>query len=138
VGSAPAVGAPGRTIPQPADDLLTVAALEMVWYMQNQFLRLADWAGRAHALEIRVGRVEITLRRRIAPLLATKHRPTKLKMAGTLATPLPVEVIPRPKSGFLLPVWRWLAAASGQGGGRGDYDWRIWAQAVHQHHTGTL
>jgi asparagine synthase (glutamine-hydrolysing) len=127
-----------ETIPQPADDFLTVSALEMVWYMRNQLLRVADWAGMAHSLEIRVPLVDIMLLRQVAPLLATKHRPTKMDMAGTLATPLPAEVLQRPKSGFLVPVQRWLAAAGGQARGRGDHDWRMWAQAVYQHHTGTL
>ena len=124
-----------ETIPQPAEDFLTVSALEMVWYMRNQLLRVADWAGMAHSLEIRVPLVDIMLLRQVVPLLATKHRPTKLDMAGTLATPLPAEVLQRPKSGFLVPVQRWLAAASGQGGGRGDHDWRAWARLVYRHHT---
>ena len=127
-----------ETIPHPSEDFLTVSALEMVWYMRNQLLRVADWAGMAHSLEIRVPLVDIVLLRQVAPLLATKYRPTKLDMAGTLATPLPPEVLNRPKSGFLVPVQRWLAAASGQGGGRGDHDWRMWAKAVYQHHTTTL
>ena len=124
-----------ETIPHPSEDFLTVSALEMVWYMRNQLLRVADWAGMAHSLEIRVPLVDIVLLRQVAPLLATRHRPTKLDMANTLATPLPGEVLHRPKSGFLVPVQRWLAAASGQGGGRGDHDWRMWAKAVYQHHT---
>ena len=124
-----------ETIPHPAEDFLTVSALEMVWYMRNQLLRVADWAGMAHSLEIRVPLVDIVLLRQVAPLLAARPRPTKLDMAGTLATPLPAEVLNRPKSGFLVPVQRWLAAASGQGGGRGDHDWRMWAKAVYQHHT---
>ena len=124
-----------ETIPRPSEDFLTVSALEMVWYMRNQLLRVADWAGMAHSLEIRVPLVDIALLRQVAPLLATRHRPTKLDMAGTLNPPLPAEVLNRPKSGFLVPVQRWLAAASGQAGGRGDHDWRRWAQAVYQHHT---
>ena len=78
-----------------------------------------DWAGMAHSLEIRVPLVDIVLLRQVAPMLATKHRPTKLDMAGTLATPLPAEVLHRPKSGFLAPVQRWLAAASAQGAAKG-------------------
>jgi asparagine synthase (glutamine-hydrolysing) len=127
-----------ETIPHPTEDFLTVSALEMVWYMRNQLLRVADWAGMAHSLEIRVPLVDIVLLRQVAPLLATRHRPTKLDMAGTLATPLPAEVLHRPKSGFLVPVQRWLAAASGQGDGRGDHDWRAWARQVYQHHISNL
>ena len=35
-------------------DRLKVSALELTWYMRNQLLRDADWAGMAHSLEIRV------------------------------------------------------------------------------------
>jgi hypothetical protein len=108
-----------ETIPHPSEDFLTVSALEMVWYMGNQILRVADWAGMAHSLEIRVPLVDIVLLRKVAPLRATKHCPTKLDMAGTLVTPWPAEVINRPKSGFLVPVQRWLAAASCQGAAEG-------------------
>ncbi len=125
------------TIPRIPEDFLKVAALEMVWYMRNQLLRVADWAGMAHSLEIRVPLVDMALLRRVAPLLATDQRPGKLDMAGTLQTPLPEAVLKRPKSGFLVPVQRWLAAASGSGGGKGDHDWRAWAQTVYQHHTTT-
>lgn len=38
-----------------------VAALEMSWYMRNQLLRDADWAGMAHSLEIRTPLVDATL-----------------------------------------------------------------------------
>ena len=127
-----------ETIPHPSEDFLTVSALEMVWYMRNQLLRVADWAGMAHSLEIRVPLVDIVLLRKVAPLLATKHRPTKLDMAGTLATPLPPEVLNRPKSGFLVPVQRWLATAMSPQGGKADHNWRGWAQAVYKHHTTTL
>jgi asparagine synthase (glutamine-hydrolysing) len=125
-----------ETIPDAPEDFLKVAALEMVWYMRNQLLRVADWAGMAHSLEIRVPLVDIVLLRKIAPLLASNHRPGKLDMAGTLATPLPEAVLQRAKSGFFVPVQRWLAAAPTPRAGNGDHDWRTWAQAVYQHFTG--
>ncbi len=42
-------------------DRLAVSALEMQWYMRNQLLRDADWAGMAHSLEIRVPLVDLQL-----------------------------------------------------------------------------
>jgi asparagine synthase (glutamine-hydrolysing) len=128
----------GETIPDIPEDFLKVSALEMVWYMRNQLLRVADWAGMAHCLEIRVPLVDIVLLRQVAPLLATHLRPAKLDMAGRLTPPLPEEVLKRPKSGFLVPVNRWLASAVSPGGGKGDHNWRLWAQAVYKHHTTTL
>jgi asparagine synthase (glutamine-hydrolysing) len=127
-----------ETIPDAPEDFLKVSALEMVWYMRNQLLRVADWAGMAHSLEIRVPLVDIVLLRKIAPLIASNYRPGKLDMAGTLATPLPDAVLRRAKSGFFVPVQRWLAAASSPGVGNRDHDWRAWAQAVYQHHTTAL
>ena len=126
-----------ETIPHPSEDFLKVSALEMVWYMRNQLLRVADWAGMAHSLEIRVPLVDMVLLRKIAPLLAGNQRPGKLDMAGTLATPLPDEVLQRAKSGFLVPVRRWLAPAPSPLGANRDHDWRAWAQVVYKHHTTT-
>ncbi len=125
-----------ETLPDAPEDFLKVSALEMVWYMRNQLLRVADWAGMAHSLEIRVPLVDIVLLRKIAPLLASNYRPGKLDMAGTLATPLPDAVLKRAKSGFFVPVRRWLAAAPSQRVGNRDHDWRAWARLVYRHHTG--
>jgi asparagine synthase (glutamine-hydrolysing) len=131
-----------ETVPRVPEDYLKVAALEMVWYMRNQLLRVADWAGMAHSLEIRVPLVDIVLLRQVAPLLATHLRPGKLDMARRLTPPLPEEVLVRPKSGFLVPVNRWLTAAVSPGGGqgddKGDHNWRLWALAVYKHHIANL
>jgi asparagine synthase (glutamine-hydrolysing) len=125
-----------ETIPDTPEEFLKVSGLEMVWYMRNQLLRVADWAGMAHSLEIRVPLVDIVLLRKIAPLLASHYRPGKLDMAGTLETPLPEAVLQRAKSGFFVPVRRWLAGTSSQGVSNRDHDWRGWAQAVYKHYTG--
>jgi asparagine synthase (glutamine-hydrolysing) len=124
-----------ETIPHISGDFLKVSALEMIWYMRNQLLRVADWAGMAHSLEIRVPLVDMTLLRKIGPLLASDHRPGKLDMAATLENPLPDEVLQRTKSGFLVPVSRWLASASSPNMFKSDHNWRSWAQAVYKHYT---
>jgi asparagine synthase (glutamine-hydrolysing) len=126
-----------ETIPRIRGDFLKVSALEMIWYMRNQLLRVADWAGMANSLEIRVPLVDITLLRKIGPLLASNHRPGKLEMAATLDKPLPDEVLKRTKSGFLVPVNRWLAATSSRNWSKRDHNWRSWAQTVYKHHTST-
>ncbi|MHB1688302.1 MAG: asparagine synthase (glutamine-hydrolyzing) [Ignavibacteriaceae bacterium] len=87
---------------------LKISALEMSWYMRNQLLRDADWAGMAHSLEIRVPFVDIELFRSVAPLLPVKHPPTKLDMADCPAKPLPDEILNRQKTGFSVPVREWL------------------------------
>src|SRR5207245_3311537 len=79
---------------------LRVSLLEMTWYMRNQLLRDADWAGMAHSLEIRVPFVDVELFRRLVPLLLADSPPTKLDMALTPKLPLPEAVLHRSKSGF--------------------------------------
>lgn len=116
---------------------LKVSALEMTWYMRQQLLRDADWAGMAHSLEIRVPLVDLELLRQVAPLLALKERPTKIDLGLTPDRPLPEEVLGREKSGFSIPIPQWLAEARDHRElpqGRGL---RGWAQLVYRHHAGT-
>jgi asparagine synthase (glutamine-hydrolysing) len=94
-------------------DLLTsprgkISALELCWYMRHQLLRDSDWAGMGHSLEIRVPLVDVSLFRKIAPLLVSPTPPTKLDMALSLSRSLPDPVLLRPKTGFTVPVRDWL------------------------------
>ena len=111
-----------------------VAALEMAWYMRNQLLRDADWAGMAHSLEIRVPFVDAQLFRSLAPHLGRPGGPDKGAMARTPATPLPGAVLARPKSGFSIPVRDWLHGDAGNG--RGERGLRGWARRVYREATG--
>ena len=109
-----------------------VSALELVWYMRGQLLRDADWAGMAHSLEIRTPLVDAALLAALAPLIAGPTPPTKQDMAQTPATVMPAAILDRPKTGFQIPVRRWLvaghAAAAGAAGERGL---RGWARTVY-------
>lgn len=109
-----------------------VSALEMEWYMRNQLLRDADWAGMAHSLEIRVPLVDVELLRTIAPLFK-KNLPTKLDMALTPGKALPNEILNRRKTGFSVPVHEWLlqegVAQNTERGLRG------WAKTVYAANT---
>ncbi|MGA7576869.1 MAG: asparagine synthase (glutamine-hydrolyzing) [Desulfobaccales bacterium] len=115
---------------------LRVSALEMAWYMRQQLLRDADWAGMAHSLEIRVPLVDLELLRRVAPLLAMREPPTRLDMARTPTRPLPEEVLNRGKTGFSIPVQQWLAEAEGHEELSRQRGLRGWARFVYRHHTG--
>jgi asparagine synthase (glutamine-hydrolysing) len=108
---------------------LIVSALEVAWYMRNQLLRDADWAGMAHSLEIRVPLVDIELLRNIAPLLAMKHMPTKTVMAQSLNKQLPGKVLQRRKTGFSVPVRDWLIQK--QTSGAAERGLRGWARRVY-------
>jgi asparagine synthase (glutamine-hydrolysing) len=105
-----------------------VAALEMSWYMKNQLLRDADWAGMAHSLEIRVPLVDWTLFRALAGRLGRPGGPSKQDMAAAPATPLPDAILTRPKTGFTVPVGDW--AGGTERGLRG------WARRVYGEFTG--
>jgi asparagine synthase (glutamine-hydrolysing) len=101
-------GSLARTVRGVANTHLKVTALESTWYMRNQLLRDADWAGMAHGLEIRVPLVDLTLLRNVAPLIAAGIPVTKQTMASAPAKRLPNAVLNRPKSGFFVPVKSWL------------------------------
>lgn len=105
-----------------------VAALEMCWYMRNQLLRDADWAGMAHSLEIRTPLVDSWL---FAGLGKANH--TKLDMARTPNPPLPKAILSRRKTGFFTPVPEWLGDQSGS---EREIGLRGWAKRVFAAQTG--
>jgi asparagine synthase (glutamine-hydrolysing) len=125
-----------------------IAALEMGWYMRNQLLRDADWAGMAHSLEIRVPLVDSHLFARLAARLGRPGGPDKQALARSPDIALPAAVLNRPKTGFFVPVHDWLradgaspAAGSPDGGppdrgppdrGPPDRGLRGWARRVYR------
>jgi asparagine synthase (glutamine-hydrolysing) len=123
--------------PDPGSDIGRVCALESQHYMRNQLLRDADWAGMAHSLEIRVPLVDGTLLKSLAPsIVALKPGAGKAALARTPSIPLPVEIVNRAKTGFVVPTGAWMNAAAetrrGQTGRalpRGVVS-RRWSQAV--------
>lgn len=95
--------------PDPGSDLARVATLESSFYLRNQLLRDADWAGMAHSLEIRVPFVDRTLLEEVS---AHMHGAEKGEAKGALARapelPLPAEVAGREKTGFVVPTDKWM------------------------------
>jgi asparagine synthase (glutamine-hydrolysing) len=112
-------------------DRTRLTALEIDFYMRNQLLRDADWAGMAHSLEIRTPLVDAELLRRLAPLLAGAQPPSKLDMAR--ATPLARmhDVLARPKTGFTVPIRDWLMASAAHPSK--ERGLRGWAKEVFRH-----
>ena len=108
-----------------ADAFVAMAALEASNYLRNQLLRDSDWASMAHSLELRVPLVDYTLLTTIAPLLAAgdPNRPPrgggKALLAQAPALGLPVGLARRPKTGFGIPMERWLAGCAALDGWRG-------------------
>ena len=102
-----------------------VSAMETSWYMRNQLLRDADWAGMAHSLEIRTPLVDAELFATVAGWQATKQ-----EMAATPARSLPKSVLRRKKTGFFVPVHAWLSGGDDEfAGARGL---RGWARRVYR------
>lgn len=125
--------APLANLEETADGLSTprqkVSALEACWYMRNQLLRDADWAGMAHSVEIRVPFVDSVLLEGLAPSLASAQPATKRDMTAAAPRPLPPEILARPKSGFVVPVRDWL---SGETDGANERGLRSWARQVYE------
>ncbi len=113
---------------------LKVTALELCWYMRNQLLRDADWAGMAHSLEIRVPLVDIVLLESLLPLLASATPPGKRDMANTPRRQLPPAVLDRPKTGFSVPMRAWLLGDSAPAGTESIS--RAWASRVYRSFAG--
>lgn len=96
--------------PDPQTPFARVATLEASLYMRNQLLRDADWAGMSHSLEIRVPLVDVKLLKSVAPALVTESAQFNGKhlLAQAPAIPLPQAVRQRAKTGFTVPIGKWL------------------------------
>jgi len=107
---------------------LAISALEMQWYMKNQLLRDADWAGMAHSLEIRVPFVDMALLGQFVEIPSLDPMQEKHLIARTVAPTLPEAVLNRPKTGFSVPIHKWL----NPGGNHKIGDHRDWAKVLYQ------
>jgi len=113
-----------------------LVALESTWYMRNQLLRDADWASMAHSLEVRVPFVDHVLLETLAPLIAGASPPDKADMLAPFQARLPAAVAARSKTGFGIPVHRWLAEAHPVGAAQSpglQRGLRPWAMHVYMH-----
>jgi len=121
-------------VPMPRDAFARVATMEASLYMRNQLLRDTDWASMAHSLEVRTPLVDPVLLKRIAALGAPAPGAlAKYELALAPLTPLPAAVTGRNKTGFGVPVSRWISgeAASHSVGPYGSA--RQWARRIAAH-----
>ncbi|MCC7040797.1 MAG: asparagine synthase (glutamine-hydrolyzing) [Burkholderiales bacterium] len=109
--------------PLSQDPRLALGQIESTTYLRNQLLRDSDWASMDHGVELRTPLVDARLLRQVQPYLPDFRRfPNKELLARTPANPLPDSVLRRRKTGFGVPVARWLAprlTPSGESGSRG-------------------
>jgi asparagine synthase (glutamine-hydrolysing) len=138
------IGLIGGTLEHgPTSSFGSVATLESSLYLRNQLLRDADWAGMAHSLEIRTPLVDSILLRRIAPILARRHRPSgKSLLANAPRRPLPSEIANRQKTGFGIPIRFWARNAAPElfdvAGGDARLWSRCWARGIFAMHSRTM
>jgi asparagine synthase (glutamine-hydrolysing) len=76
--------------------------------MRNQLLRDVDWASMAHSVEVRTPLVDIKLFEFVVRYLRYGYSFTKHDMANTANIPLSNSILDRPKTGFSVPVYKWL------------------------------
>jgi asparagine synthase (glutamine-hydrolysing) len=95
-----------------ADSAAAVCLLDASMYMRNQLLRDSDWASMAHSLELRTPLVDAALLEALKPYhFAFTGGRGKRMLAGSPSKPLPQDVIHRTKTGFGVPMSKWLASA---------------------------
>jgi asparagine synthase (glutamine-hydrolysing) len=87
-----------------------VAALESVQFLRNQLLRDSDWASMAHSLELRTPLVDWRLSQQLAPYTAAfGGGQGKRLLANAPRKPLPSAIVEHRKTGFGLPMTKWLS-----------------------------
>jgi asparagine synthase (glutamine-hydrolysing) len=86
-----------------------IAALESTRYLRNQLLRDSDWASMAHSLELRTPLVDHVLASQVAPYTARLRRGAGKKyLASVPSRALPSSIVRARKTGFGLPIGRWI------------------------------
>lgn len=120
--------------PLPDDPALALGQIESTTYLRNQLLRDSDWASMDHSVELRTPLVDAHLLRQLQPLLGAFDRfPGKSLLVGAPARGLPAEIAGRRKTGFGIPVGRWIAQAKPDDVGAGS---RAWGREIARAYAG--
>jgi len=120
--------------PLPDDPALALGQIESTTYLRNQLLRDSDWASMDHSVELRTPLVDAHLLRQVQPLMGAFGRfPGKRLLASAPARALPAEIAGRRKTGFGIPVGRWMAQAHPGEGGAGS---RAWGREIARAYAG--
>lgn len=94
------------------DAVSQTSYMEVKGYLPNTLLRDADAMSMAHALEVRPLMLDHVLAEFIFALpseLKIKGKATKRLLLSALRDILPEEIVARPKMGFEMPLFEWLA-----------------------------
>jgi asparagine synthase (glutamine-hydrolysing) len=88
---------------------MALAQIESMNYLRNQLLRDSDWASMDHSVELRTPLVDAHLLQELQPLLSRFEAfPKKSLLANAPRDKLPTSITRRRKTGFGIPVHRWL------------------------------
>lgn len=88
----------------------TLTYLDNKYYLKNQLLRDSDWATMYHGVELRTPFVDYTLLQNIAEFRhLIPYFPKKSIMYSELKYRLPDYITNRKKTGFSIPVKKWLS-----------------------------
>jgi asparagine synthase (glutamine-hydrolysing) len=101
---------PGMVRATGRDTGAAIGLLESTHYLRNQLLRDCDWASMAHSLELRTPLVDAALLATLGPFVSGFARGVgKAMLARSPRRHLPRSVLHRPKTGFSLPMSKWLS-----------------------------
>jgi len=129
---------PGMLPEQARDAISTVGLLESTHFLRNQLLRDSDWASMGHSLELRTPLVDASLLKTLGPYVARfADGAGKAMLAKSPHRHLPISIVNRRKTGFSIPMERWLSKMQLQRPGifplpatLGTFWARRWARAV--------
>jgi asparagine synthase (glutamine-hydrolysing) len=106
---------PSMTRVDARDGAAAVGLMESTHYLRNQLLRDSDWASMGHSLELRTPLVDAKLLETLGPYTSGfAGGAGKTMLAQSAEKPLPESIINRPKTGFSVPMEKWLSEALGQ------------------------
>lgn len=106
---------PGMSSAAARDDAAAIGLLESTHYLRNQLLRDSDWASMAHSLELRTPLIDATLLAALGPYVSGfGNGAGKAMLARSTGKFLPESIANRPKTGFGLPMAKWLMELQGQ------------------------
>ena len=119
--------------PLATDYTLALAQIESSTYLRNQLLRDSDWASMDHSIELRTPLVDAHLLNSLQPLLSKFYMFPNKKLLGEAPNkPLPKTIMRRKKTGFGIPINKWLLDTNFEG------DWRHpsrgWGKYVFDHY----
>tara|TARA_B100000963_G_scaffold354404_1_gene370875 strand:- start:7771 stop:9516 length:1746 start_codon:yes stop_codon:yes gene_type:complete len=86
---------------------INIIILELNYYLKNQLLRDADWAGMANSVEIRTPFVDFQFFKELLPIIISSFPPNKKDLSSNLKKNFDNIFLYKKKSGFSTPINLW-------------------------------